>query len=1001
MTKPFSYFLKLASLFCLLASSPPQLAAQTPDWRAELIAAQQAAQASGRAAFPLARYIRIWRSVRDSTDRSLFSGREQAEWALLMAALNRNLQNLIAFSDRYEPVRRLALENFAEWSGNPDPESASRERLRLWVHLLESDRAAYALIDSLRQAAGNTRIIINRLNEGNRSFSLQYGLFERLNADFFDAARRQRTRSRYFQLEREQEALEKIKASAPEVYDLAQRVRADAILQKIARQSDLALVWQNSIAALAAAIDPAQDLMARTFHNGSQFFGNLVGTNLFRLAELLGIGESRGHDLPAFYRYYPHPEGAAFGVHPALATELEDSLHIGDILFEKTRFAITDKLIPGYFGHVAIYLKSYAAVQNLGVFETEELQQATNGMSAAEIAAQVENYATEIALIPEREEWLKLAIMRRRLAQRSFNDAAINPLVFEALYRLQEKHENVLEALRDGQTLSAYEGGVTMNRFAHFLYVDDYAAMRLRRAASDSVDQKNLARFVALGLLQYGKPYDFRFDVNTLDAIVCSELIYQSFVNIDFRTGKSLASYTIAPDQVAQAAGIKTRLDTLTLAPPFNMVQWSAQAKPLYPTAPVYQPSPVAAITLTKPALDTLVQRAFMASVREEEGGLNLLSSWERKNWEAYQDSAVQARAKKSAELKQIPAALLSARPVINREEERRLQNLFIALQEKQNQLPSGAELVSTIMQAQEQLPPSSPSATAAQQQERAAAVAEVFQRWQQGAAYRSDYGELYSGKEKFFLGVFRGVGAGDDGDFGRGLDLQLAGNNEAPRRSLLHLQYYSFLPFHLQIFDNSGKITRRWQGGVSLAGMRRSYVQGGEVNLQALAWQSTAYASAFTPFTFAAGGDKGPLSALSKLALIGNGNYASGLYWGEFARIELAPYETRKGRRAFSILQWTYGGRMQITLGKFRVYGLGALGLRMGKFAERKKVQTGFPEIREWAFGVELSGSSWYRPTRQRLEFCVREDDGRFIAGKIKRDRQARLAYSWSFQAF
>lgn len=989
---------KITLAFCLPALLALKLAAQTGDWRAEAAAAQRALQASERAALPLARYVRQWRHEAETTGRSLLTGKQQAEWARLMAALNRNLQRLIAFSDDYERARKLPLRDFAKWNGSSNAEEARLDQLRLLVQLVACDRASYALAESLRSAAGNAATIINRLNEGNRSFGLQYGLFEKMNADFFDGARRRRTRSRYVQIDKQRDFLETIKSLEPEVHETAQQLLGDPLLQQIAGQSEISVLWENSITALAAAGAPAQDLMARTFHNGSQFFGNLIGTNLFRLADLLGVGESRGHDLPALHRYYPHPQGAALGVHPAQTAEMEGALQAGDVLFEKTRFAITDKLIPGYFGHVAIYLQSYAALAALGVFETEEMRAATNGMPAHEIAARVEGYAAEMAAIPEQEEWLKLAIMRRRLRARSFNGAALNPLLFEALYRLKHKQENVLEALRDGQTIAAHAGGVTLNRFAHFLYVDDYAAMRLKRTAGDSAHQENLARFLALALLQYGKPYDFRFDVNTLDAIVCSELIYQSFVDLEFATGKSLSSYTIAPDQVAQQAGYPTTLGTLAVNPPFELLQWYAEAAPLFPAARIDDKAATGAGEKAAAQADTLAQRAFMAMVREEFGGLKLLSAPQREQWKAWQERARQARAARRDTLRKTPAPpALATADTLARAEERRLQNLFITVDDTERRFsaPRSAAAASAFMRpAKAEEPP----AAMAQQQERAAALAEVFQRWQEGPAYRLNYDELYSGAEKFFLGVFRGGGVMEDDGFGRGLDLQLAGNNEPPRRALLYLQYYAFLPFHLQVFDNSGKMTKRWQGGAALASIRRSYLQGDYVRMQALAWQSTAYASSFTPFAMEAGGDKGPLSALLKLATIGNGNDRRGLYFGEFAALTLAPYETRQSRSAFSLLDFKYGAKAQITMGKFRAYGRGALGVRLGKLGERKKqaAQAEFPEIREWAWGLELFGSSLYRPARHRLELAVSEDGARFIGGEIMKDRQVRISYSW-----
>jgi hypothetical protein len=72
---------------------------------------------------------------------------------------------------------------------------------------------------------------------------------------------------------------------------------------------------------------------------------------------------------------------------------------------------------------------------------------------------------------------------------------------------------------------------------------------------------------------------------------------------------------------------------------------------------------------------------------------------------------------------------------------------------------------------------------------------------------------------------------------------------------------------------------------------------------------------------------------------------------------------------------------------------------MRLGEFAEREKqtLDTTFPPIHGWSFGIELLGSTLYRPTSHRLEFSVIEDDARFIQGQLQKDRQARISYRWS----
>ena len=58
---------------------------------------------------------------------------------------------------------------------------------------------------------------------------------------------------------------------------------------------------------------------------------------------------------------------------------------------------------------------------------------------------------------------------------------------------------------------------------------------------------------LALGNL--GKKYDFNFDVNTTDTIVCSELVYIAYPQVDFVTKNVLGSFAITPDDIALRAG--------------------------------------------------------------------------------------------------------------------------------------------------------------------------------------------------------------------------------------------------------------------------------------------------------------------------------------------------------------------------------------------------------------------------------------------------------------
>ena len=102
--------------------------------------------------------------------------------------------------------------------------------------------------------------------------------------------------------------------------------------------------------------------------------------------------------------------------------------------------------------------------------------------------------------------------------------------------------------LRAGRGVcEALRAGVMLNPLADFLNVDDLAILRDTNATPAKTAER-----VRLALRQVGKAYDFNFDVETTDRIVCSELIYVVFTDFRWPTDRTLGRYTISPDNVAQ-----------------------------------------------------------------------------------------------------------------------------------------------------------------------------------------------------------------------------------------------------------------------------------------------------------------------------------------------------------------------------------------------------------------------------------------------------------------
>ena len=224
--------------------------------------------------------------------------------------------------------------------------------------------------------------------------------------------------------------------------------------------------------------DVVAELRDDGFDGVSKFFGNSVGLIESRKGKLYGKEEIR--------------------------KQLLAQLQPLDIILEKTPFRLTDKLIPGHFGHVAIWVGSQKELKERGLWEHEIVK------------------PHHQKITPEGE------------SEDSKNGYCI------------------VEALREGVKLSSLE---------EFMNIDDFAI--LRPIFSDNVSEKEKESLL-LTFRQIGKEYDFNFDVNTTDKIVCSELAYVCFPQIDWPTEKTVGRHTISPDNVANLCWDNVPLELIT-----------------------------------------------------------------------------------------------------------------------------------------------------------------------------------------------------------------------------------------------------------------------------------------------------------------------------------------------------------------------------------------------------------------------------------------------------
>lgn len=104
--------------------------------------------------------------------------------------------------------------------------------------------------------------------------------------------------------------------------------------------------------------------------------------------------------------------------------------------------------------------------------------------------------------------------------------------------------------IREGRgVVEALRGGVTMNSLGHFINVDDLAVVRHEKL---TLEQRR--EVILQALRQVGKAYDFNFDVESTDRIVCSELVYHAYGDIRWPTARHLGRATVSPDNIAVLA---------------------------------------------------------------------------------------------------------------------------------------------------------------------------------------------------------------------------------------------------------------------------------------------------------------------------------------------------------------------------------------------------------------------------------------------------------------
>lgn len=239
------------------------------------------------------------------------------------------------------------VEAYEDWMNIPDRELAARglsQENRLTGVMLSLGSALvlydnYLLAVSLFERDGKLRRILNERDPG---YSVARSALAKVTLTYDSSRNRKKARKAVRFFEKEWPRFEKT----------INRTQGHEYLRMVIVQSpSYSMVNQRASGNLlgrkvnfftGATTDSMHELERGGFSFLSMVFGNSVGLVESRKGKLFNRGSIR--------------------------EEVARSLWAGDILLEKTPFRLTDKLIPGFWGHAAVWVGTEAELKDLGIW---------------------------------------------------------------------------------------------------------------------------------------------------------------------------------------------------------------------------------------------------------------------------------------------------------------------------------------------------------------------------------------------------------------------------------------------------------------------------------------------------------------------------------------------------------------------------------------------------------------------------------------------------------
>lgn len=198
----------------------------------------------------------------------------------------------------------------------------------------------YLMAVSLFEGDGKLRRILNERDPG---YAVKRAELAKVTLNYNSIFNRSRVRKAITFYEQESGKFESVLAENAEVGYLNLLIDQSPSYSMVKEWSPFYVVGRKLGFFGAVTADTLTGLEREGMNLFSMVFGNAIGLVETRKGKLY-----RRHDV---------------------LSELRESVRAGDILLEKTPFRLTDKLIPGYWGHAAVWIGTEPELKELGIWD--------------------------------------------------------------------------------------------------------------------------------------------------------------------------------------------------------------------------------------------------------------------------------------------------------------------------------------------------------------------------------------------------------------------------------------------------------------------------------------------------------------------------------------------------------------------------------------------------------------------------------------------------------